>query len=165
MGASLRRLATALLVLAVVPLAMLLGASQAHAATAAARIPHSYAYEAWHYALDHHGAPYAWGGTGPYGFDCSGLVYAAYRSAGVHLPRDTFEMLDSSSPGVELVPTSHPTTGSLAFYGEGHVELYVRPNETYGAQAPGTSVGYHFMSSAWHATMYFNVLVKGRDRP
>jgi hypothetical protein len=32
------------------------------------------------------GKPYIWGGTGPAGYDCSGLIYAAYRSVGIILP-------------------------------------------------------------------------------
>jgi cell wall-associated NlpC family hydrolase len=33
------------------------------------------------------GKPYVWGASGPSSYDCSGLTMAAYRSAGVWLPR------------------------------------------------------------------------------
>ena len=33
------------------------------------------------------GKPYVWGAAGPSAYDCSGLVLAAYRSAGIYLPR------------------------------------------------------------------------------
>ena len=33
------------------------------------------------------GKPYVWGAAGPSTYDCSGLVLAAYRSAGIYLPR------------------------------------------------------------------------------
>jgi peptidoglycan DL-endopeptidase CwlO len=33
------------------------------------------------------GKPYVWGASGPSSYDCSGLMMAAYRSAGVWLPR------------------------------------------------------------------------------
>ena len=33
------------------------------------------------------GKPYVWGASGPSSYDCSGLIMAAYRSAGVWLPR------------------------------------------------------------------------------
>jgi hypothetical protein len=40
-------------------------------------------------ALESMGSPYVWGGTGDGdgGFDCSGLIYYAYRQHGVSLPR------------------------------------------------------------------------------
>ena len=38
------------------------------------------------FALDQVGDPYLWGGNGPDRWDCSGLLVAAFREAGGHLP-------------------------------------------------------------------------------
>jgi cell wall-associated NlpC family hydrolase len=45
------------------------------------------AQRAVQFALAHLGDPYLWGATGPSRFDCSGLTWAAYRAAGVAIPR------------------------------------------------------------------------------
>jgi NlpC/P60 family len=39
------------------------------------------------FALTQRGKPYQWGAQGPHAFDCSGLTWAAWRSAGVAIPR------------------------------------------------------------------------------
>jgi cell wall-associated NlpC family hydrolase len=39
------------------------------------------------FALGQRGKPYWWGAEGPGAFDCSGLTWAAWRAAGVAIPR------------------------------------------------------------------------------
>src|SRR5262249_5356068 len=88
------------------------------------------------WARTQRGKPYVFGATGPYGYDCSGLVYAAYHHAtGRWGPRDTSDML---AAGWWMRRVRRPRRGDLAFYGSGHVELFVRRGLTFGAQQPGT---------------------------
>jgi cell wall-associated NlpC family hydrolase len=96
---------------------------------------------------------YCFGGTGGC-FDCSGLVMEAYAHAGISIPRTTYGMLASSK--LRQIPASKRKRGDLAFYGSGHVEL-VTARGTFGAEAPGTQVGWHHPSAWWHPTMYFRV--------
>ena len=60
--------------------------------------------------------PYCYGGTGPDCFDCSGLVVAAYRWAGVKLPVRTSTQLRRWATGTSL---RFARTGDLLFYREG----------------------------------------------
>jgi cell wall-associated NlpC family hydrolase len=39
------------------------------------------------YAMRQRGKPYQWGAEGPHAFDCSGLTWAAWRAAGLAIPR------------------------------------------------------------------------------
>ena len=111
--------------------------------------------EAWHWALRQRGKPYIWGGVGPRGFDCSGLVWSAYRSVGIDLPRTTYEMLDSHV--LIRISWRQARRGDLAFFGREHVELYRYGNWTFGAEHTGTRLGFHKMNRFWHPTMYFRV--------
>ena len=79
------------------------------------------------WALAQVGTPYIWGGETPgVGFDCSGLTQAAYRVAGVALPRTAQEQYDAGPPmpaGAPLQP------GDLVFFGQDpgdvtHVGMY-----------------------------------------
>lgn len=78
------------------------------------------------YALLLLGAPYLWGGVTWAGVDCSGLVYVAYRTAGLLLPRDADQQYAHSQPVTGL-----PSPGELAFFATeepglaSHVGLYL----------------------------------------
>jgi NlpC/P60 family len=110
---------------------------------------------AWNYALRQRGKPYIWGGVGPRGFDCSGLVWAAYRSVGIILPRTTQEML--ASRDFIRITWRQARRGDLAFFGSDHVELFRYGYWTLGAAHTGTRVGFHPINRAWHPTAYFRV--------
>ncbi len=80
------------------------------------------------WALAQVGTPYDWGGETPgVGFDCSGLTQAAYKVAGVVLPRTAQEQYDAGP----MVPDGTPLQlGDLLFFGQSrsavdHVGLYI----------------------------------------
>ncbi|WP_221347838.1 NlpC/P60 family protein [Streptomyces beigongshangae] len=85
--------------------------------------PSSRAAIAVSYAYRKLGSPYVWGATGPDAFDCSGLTQAAYRAAGVSLPRTTYAQIDAG----RRVARSELRPGELVFFYSGisHVGLYV----------------------------------------
>jgi len=60
--------------------------------------------------------PYIWGSEGPNSFDCSGLVYAAYKSAGLGWPN--WDRLNSAlySGYTKHVPLTELQPGDLLFY-------------------------------------------------
>ena len=115
---------------------------------------HAAAALAW--AETQAGIPYVWGGAGSSGYDCSGLVMIAYEHAGIDLPRDTYEML--ATAGTLLIPTADPQPGDLAFFGSGHVEFYIKPGVTFGAQQPGTLVGFHDYGYGYAPTAFYKVV-------
>ena len=94
--------------------------------------------------------PYVYGGTGPCadGFDCSGLVEAAWASAGVSIPRTTYEDW-ASLPHISL---SSLEPGDLILYdGEGHVGMYVGGGMIVDAPHTGADVEEFSMNESWYA--------------
>jgi cell wall-associated NlpC family hydrolase len=92
------------------------------------------------YARHQVGVAYSWGGTSPEtGFDCSGLVYAAYRSIGWKLPRSSWDQLRAGRP----VGFARLGPGDLLFTeGGGHVQLVVSRSAAVSAPGTGDRVRY-----------------------
>ena len=123
--------------------------SPASAAVTAGQASSPVAQAAVAYALAQLGTPYQWGGEGAGGFDCSGLVQAAFASAGVELPRVAQAQYDADAP----VPAGQPLQpGDLVFFGTDtadvtHVGIVVSPGEM--VEAPHTGAVVRIESYSW----------------
>ena len=109
------------------------------------------------FAYDQLGCPYVYGGTGPchMGFDCSGLVQAAWAAAGVQIPRDTY----GQWAALPHVPLSSLEPGDLLIYnGEGHVAIYVGGGYIIDAPQTGMDVEKIPESTSWYADNLDGVL-------
>ncbi|MFJ8671170.1 NlpC/P60 family protein [Streptomyces sp. NPDC093589] len=84
------------------------------------------------------GKPYVWGATGPNSFDCSGLTQAAWKAAGVDLPRTTWDQVKTG----ERVATENLQPGDLVFFYDdiSHVGMYIGGGKMIHAPKPGASV-------------------------
>ncbi|WP_411120850.1 NlpC/P60 family protein [Streptomyces sp. x-19] len=84
------------------------------------------------------GKPYVWGATGPSSYDCSGLTQAAWRAAGVDLPRTTWDQVKVGT----RVSSSDLQPGDLVFFFNdiSHVGMYIGGGEMIHAPHPGASV-------------------------
>ncbi|MGW0803089.1 C40 family peptidase [Nonomuraea sp. NPDC002799] len=92
------------------------------------------------------GKPYIFGGTGPRGYDCSGLTQAAWRAAGVTLPRTTWQQW-SWGQGRTVKP-SDLQPGDLIFSsGLGHVSIYAGNGQIVHAPQTGDVVKVVKLSS------------------
>lgn len=107
------------------------------------RVPGRAAATAIAYARRQVGRPYLWGGTGPGGFDCSGLAMEAYASAGIQLERTSEQQWDSE----RRVARARP--GDLVFFAggdgtpaaPGHVGIVIDPKAHTMIDAYGTGWG------------------------
>jgi cell wall-associated NlpC family hydrolase len=93
--------------------------------------------------------PYIWGSEGPNSFDCSGLVYAAYRSAGLGWPN--WDRLNSSlyAGYTKHVSLNELVPGDLLFYSyKGtissihHISIYAGDGMMWEANSKGRGLLY-----------------------
>lgn len=141
-----------LLVAALLAVAAMLGMGVATAPSAFA-VSNSTRYAAMRYALAQKSKPYRYGGTGPSSYDCSGLVYASYRHAGVSMPRTANDMYHWSRS--RHISASQARWGDLLFWTSGgsayHVEfMTTKAHLSYGAHHSGTRIGYRGFSGTVH---------------
>jgi cell wall-associated NlpC family hydrolase len=118
--------------------------------------------EAVAYAEAQLGKPYVWGGAGPYGFDCSGLVMMAWQAGDVSLPHFTGDQWADTYhiSGSQLEP------GDLVFSnGFGHVQLYVGHGEVIQAPYTGAVVSYAPLPPPVQVDGYASVFPPGHLAP
>ncbi|GAP53409.1 C40 family peptidase [Streptomyces azureus] len=84
------------------------------------------------------GKPYVWGAVGPGSYDCSGLTQAAWKAAGVTLPRTTYDQVNAGT----TVSLADARPGDLVFFYDDitHVGIYIGNGMMIHAPKPGTYV-------------------------
>jgi len=90
------------------------------------------------------GKPYQWGAAGPDSYDCSGLVYAAYAAAGIHIARTTYQWQQDGP----VIPLNQIQPGDLLFSAgsdgtpanPGHVVMYLGGGQVIQAPQTGEDV-------------------------
>jgi cell wall-associated NlpC family hydrolase len=127
--------------------------------------------EAVSWALSQIGTPYVWGGETPgVGFDCSGLVQAAYAVEGTALPRVAQDQYDSTP---KLAPEAALEPGDLVFFGGGpasidHVGLFVGVVDGQDVMVDAPYTGADVRAEAFPATpgaTFGSLLFVGATRP
>ncbi|MEV6191747.1 NlpC/P60 family protein [Streptomyces sp. NPDC051920] len=101
------------------------------------------------------GKPYVWGATGPDSYDCSGLTQAAWKAAGVSLPRVTYDQVNAGT----TVSLADAQPGDLVFFYDdiSHVGVYIGDGMMIHAPKPGAYVReesiYYDGTSAIHSVV------------
>ncbi|CAN5796758.1 hypothetical protein BH23ACT10_BH23ACT10_33830 [soil metagenome] len=90
------------------------------------------------FALAQVGKPYAWGGSGPNSYDCSGLMMASWGAAGVSLPHNSRMQYNAT----QRVSRSQLQPGDILFFGSSihHDAMYVGNGQMVEAPRTGLNV-------------------------
>ncbi|GAA4634777.1 C40 family peptidase [Actinoallomurus vinaceus] len=115
------------------------------------------ARKAVEYAYAQLGKPYIWGGTGPKGYDCSGLTMMSWRAAGVNLPR----VVPDQYSATRHVSKSDLQPGDLVYFDDmGHEGIYVGGGKFIHAPRTGEVIRLDSMSNPYWVSHY-----DGASRP
>ncbi len=116
-----------------------------------------------HIAQELVGVPYLWGGTTPFGFDCSGFVQRLFHFVfNVWLPRDSH---DQREAGQKIMDFSELRAGDILCF-PGHTALYVGQKSVIHASARLGSVAVTNLENEPYGQelrgkLLFGVRVKG----
>lgn len=105
-------------------------------------------------SMEYMGVPYVFGGTSPYGFDCSGYVQYVFAKAGISLPRTADVQFEVGTP----ISTTELLPGDLVFfetytYGASHVGIYVGDgNFIHASSSRGVTISS--LSQAYYSSHY-----------
>lgn len=104
----------------------------------------STAHTAVGFAVAQVGKWYEWGATGPDTYDCSGLMYAAYKFAGKSIPRvSEMQIVFGQS-----IPNGSEIPGDLMFPEPGHVVMCVGGGQCVESAHTGTQIRVRPYSSS-----------------
>jgi cell wall-associated NlpC family hydrolase len=109
------------------------------------------------------GYPYVWGGTGPYGFDCSGLMVYTYSAYGVRLPRTAAAQYYNTN-GVRISDMGSLAPGDLVFFvgtagpGISHVAMYIGGGQIVHAMTPAYGVQVSNLYSSYWMNHYYGAV-------
>lgn len=117
---------------------------------------------AYSYAKTKRGEWFCMGGEGgpgcghPHTWDCSGLIYVAYKRVGINIPRTTGGMAASSR--LVRISKSQAHSGDIALWfdssGAYHAEFYSSSRYSFGAHHSHTTVGWRLW---WGSPRYYHV--------
>ncbi|MEW9701171.1 C40 family peptidase [Paenibacillus sp. SI8] len=97
------------------------------------------------------GTPYAWGGTTPRGFDCSGFVRYVFEAKGIDLPRTSVAMHSEAGTSVTDLKA-----GDLVFFASktiNHVGIYLG-NDQFISSTTSRGVVVESLASAYWSARY-----------
>ncbi len=96
------------------------------------------------------GKPYSYGAAGSAAYDCSGLVLAAWKKAGVTLPRTSQQQF---AFGAKVAQADLRPGDLVFFYGPSpsHVAIYVGNGQIIHSPRPGKAVEYSKIASMPYA--------------
>ena len=97
------------------------------------------------------GRPYVWGGTGPYGFDCSGFVWYVHKISGKDISRGLWGQMNAGP----RVPKNELQAGDSVFFantympGLSHAGIYIGGGRFIHASDERTGVTISSMSDSY----------------